>query len=95
MANANDFFATKALMPNGELKETHLEDYHGSYALLLFYPGFSPLAKSELLAFAEQNERFASNECQVHFRLALALLTNNTRAISDSCVFYRVWRNPC
>ena len=37
MANANDFFATKALMPNGELKETHLEDYHGSYALLLFY----------------------------------------------------------
>lgn len=61
-----DYFATVALMPDGDLKKIQLEDYKGQYVLLLFYQGdFTPLAKVELLDFAQNYERFANNECQV------------------------------
>lgn len=62
----SDYFATIALLPDGELKKIQLEDYHGKYVLLLFYPGdFTVLAKNELKAFALNNDRFANNDCQV------------------------------
>ena len=63
----SEYFATTALLPNGDLKKVQLEDFHGKYVLLIFYPGdFTELAKSELLAFSEENARFENNDCQVH-----------------------------
>lgn len=53
-------------MPDGELKKINLEDYHGKYVMLIFYQGdFTPLSKSELLAFAEQQDKFVNQDCQV------------------------------
>ena len=62
----SDYYATTALLPDGRLERVKLEDYHGSFVLLLFYPGdFTALAKAEILAFAENYEKFTSNQCQV------------------------------
>ena len=62
----SEYFATTALLPNGDQKKVKLEEYHGKLVFLLFYTGdFTELAKSELLAFAEQEEKFVANDCQV------------------------------
>ena len=62
----SDYYATTALLPDGRLERVKLEDYQGSFVLLLFYPGdFTDLAKGEILAFAESSERFTANQCQV------------------------------
>ena len=61
-----DYYATTALMPNGEKQKILLEDYQGSYLLLLFYPGdFGPMSKGQILDFAQKNEQFVNNGCQV------------------------------
>ena len=63
----SDYFATIALMPDGQLKKIQLEDYLGKFVLLVFYHGdFNSFAKSQLLAFADENEKFAESDCQVH-----------------------------
>ena len=63
----SDYFATVALMPDGQLKKIQLEDYLGKYVLIIFYQGdFTLLATSELSAFASENDKFAENDCQVH-----------------------------
>ena len=63
----SDYFATIALMPDGQLKKIQLEDYLGKFVLLVFYHGdFNIFAKSQLLAFADENEKFAESDCQVH-----------------------------
>lgn len=62
----SDYYATTALLPDGRLERVKLEDYQGSFVLLLFYPGdFTDLAKGEILAFAESFDRFTANQCQV------------------------------
>ena len=64
----SDYYATTALLPNGNIEKINLEDYKGSYVLLLFYPGdFDILAKKEILAFADNfnYERFEKNNCKV------------------------------
>jgi alkyl hydroperoxide reductase subunit AhpC len=64
--SASDFYSIVALMPDGQLKKVNLDDYIGSYVLLIFYPGdFNPLAKVELTDFSKQHEKFANNGCQV------------------------------
>ena len=61
-----DYYATTALMPNGEKQKILLEDYQGSYLLLLFYPGdFGSMSKGQILNFAKKNEQFVNNGCQV------------------------------
>ena len=65
-ASMSDFYATSALMPDGQSQTIKIEDYLGSYVLLIFYPGdFNPVSKTEILDFAEQNEKFKNNGCQV------------------------------
>ena len=62
----SDYFSTVALMPDGQLKIIRLEDYLGQFVVILFYQGdFTPIATSELLAFAGENEKFVENDCQV------------------------------
>ena len=62
----SDFYATLALMPDGQTQTIKLEDYLGSYVLLVFYPGdFNPVSKTEILEFAEEYEKFKNNGCQV------------------------------
>ena len=62
----SDYFATNALMPDGQLKTIKLEDYLGKYVLIVFYQGdFTPFATSELLAFASESEKFIESDCQV------------------------------
>ena len=63
-----EYYATTALMPNGEKQKILLEDYQGSYLLLLFYPGdFGPMSKGQILDFAKKNEQFVNNGCQVQW----------------------------
>ena len=53
-------------MPDGQSQTIKLEDYLGSYVLLVFYPGdFNPVSKTEILEFAEEYEKFKNNGCQV------------------------------
>ena len=62
----SDFYTTTALMPNGDSEKINLENYHGSYVLLIFYPGdFNPLSKNTMLDFAKNYEKFVVNGCQV------------------------------
>ena len=66
----SDYYATTALLPNGNVEKIKLEDYIGSYVLLLFYPGdFDILIKTEILAFAENHARFVNHQCQVKLGL--------------------------
>ena len=60
------YFAVTALMRDSQLKTVQLEDFQGKFVLLLFYPGdFTALAKTELLAFASDHDKFVKNDCQV------------------------------
>ena len=62
----SDYYATTAVLSDGTVKKVKLEDYIGSYVLLLFYPGdFDLLAKNQILTFAKNHERFEKHQCQV------------------------------
>ena len=66
VAPDSDFFSTTALMPGGQFEKIKLEDFHGKYVLIIFYPGdFNPHAVTEIRAFAFEHEKFTSKNCQV------------------------------
>ena len=57
---APDFTAT-AVMPDGQFKEISLSDYKGQYVVLFFWPlDFTFVCPTEIIAFSDANEKFAS-----------------------------------
>ena len=60
-------FKATAVMPDNSFKEDfQLSDYKGKYVLLFFYPlDFTFVCPSEILAFNNAVEEFASNNCQL------------------------------
>jgi alkyl hydroperoxide reductase subunit AhpC len=59
-------FTTQAVMPDGTFQDVSLSDYRGRYVLLFFYPlDFTFVCPTEIIAFSNAAERFASRDVQV------------------------------
>jgi alkyl hydroperoxide reductase subunit AhpC len=79
--NAPDFKA-QAVMPNKEFKQLSLSDYKGKYVLLFFWPlDFTFVCPTEIIAFSDRNEEFASLGVQI------------LGASIDSHFTHLAWRN--
>jgi len=62
---APDFLA-KAVMPDGEVADVRLSDYHGKYVVLFFYPlDFSFVCPTEIVAFSARIDDFNQRNVQV------------------------------
>jgi alkyl hydroperoxide reductase subunit AhpC len=63
--NAPDFTA-QAVMPDGSFRELSLSEFRGKYVILFFYPlDFTFVCPTEIIAFSENNEKFAERGVQL------------------------------
>lgn len=75
-------FKADAVMPDGSFKQISLEDYHGKYVLLFFYPlDFTFVCPTEIIAFSDRHEEFAALNVQI---LGVSI---------DSKFSHLAWRN--
>jgi alkyl hydroperoxide reductase subunit AhpC len=76
------WLSAQAVMPDGTFKQVSLEDYHGKYVLLFFYPlDFTFVCPTEIIAFSEAIDRFEA--------LGVAVLGCSV----DSQYSHLAWRN--
>jgi alkyl hydroperoxide reductase subunit AhpC len=76
------WFSAQVVMPDGTFKQVSLEDYHGKYLLLFFYPlDFTFVCPTEIIAFSEAIDRFEA--------LGVAVLGCSV----DSQYSHLAWRN--
>ncbi len=59
-------FQAQGVMPDGSFQEVSLSSYQGKYVVLFFYPlDFTFVCPTEIIAFSERIEEFASLDCEV------------------------------
>jgi alkyl hydroperoxide reductase subunit AhpC len=59
-------FIADAVVPGGDFKTLHLDDFKGKYLILLFYPlDFTFVCPTELIAFSDRIEEFKALNAEI------------------------------